>query len=912
MIDLYRQLEQEHGLPEGLLSAVATAESSNNPAVINRRTATGKPSLGLMQFQPDTAEAYGIDPMVPEQAATGAAKMYSDLLKQFDGDLDSALAAYNWGSGNVSKLGLAKAPKETRDYISKIKKMLPKQYAANTVVASDTDFDSSGYTEEQLAIIEEAKKKAQASASPEEPSYTDDQLAVIEEAKKKAQGQPDSPPGMGETARDQFLQGTMFGLGDEAQASLAALIYSQMNGVPYDEAYNQALEVARTKLQQGADKNPVTANVSSLAGAIGTGGLLAKGATKLAPGIAAKLGAAAKSRPYLTSAGVGGVSGGVYGFGTGEGSAAERAENAAAIGLGGAAVGPAVTFAGRKAIAPAYEKYLAPYVANLLGKMKQPGAAGSQADELLKMSETAGSNNVAPAVAKQTEDLSELAKKDSVLRLTEGARTQSLDLMRDEAEARAGVLGAELEKRVRTADDLVKYDAENVTKALIGKDDVSSEEALLSGVERFMQKFQGDKKVQQEIMSDRNRLIAQAKIDPEVASQTLLSSIKNLTKDPELAITYNLPTTGAPLRERVNMLNKLLSVQKRPAAATAKSPYGYPKAPSSAEAAPAKPLDFLSLQAWRQDLGAWARKNVGTQEAVAANKLANKYDDWLENQLTAAIKEGDPQLAEKIFAANKGYAEFKKLYGTNKYSGESPIIEKILKQEDLTPRQLVNTIFGKTQDSKDVSGQLVGRMIKALPEDQQRAFKEDLRAGLMSRALENSRDAGTDQVILTKLRRELSKLSRNDVYKEHLAEPNSDKVLKTLLSDLSKYSNAISNKDAVNLSGTAPFLIRWMQKFSNVPFMNDAIGMTAKAVEHTKQTPKRLRVEQALSEFKSELDKNVAARSKNWSTLAPFATMGATTSNDKQDRKFRTKITIRPQQELPYVDLPEVGGTDAN
>lgn len=128
------QLEQQNGLPQGLLAAVQRAESGGNPDAVSPKGA-----LGAFQFMPQTAQAYGINPLDPHQAAVGAARMYGDLSKQFNGDVPSMLAAYNWGSGNVEKQGLAKAPQETRDYIAKVTAAIPKQYAqADTGTMTDT------------------------------------------------------------------------------------------------------------------------------------------------------------------------------------------------------------------------------------------------------------------------------------------------------------------------------------------------------------------------------------------------------------------------------------------------------------------------------------------------------------------------------------------------------------------------------------------------------------------------------------------------------------------------------------------------------------------------------------------------------------------------------------------------------
>ena len=112
-----------YGLPDGLLGAVASAESSFNPNARNSKSG----AAGLFQFIPSTAKGYGIDPYDPIQAADAAGKMLSGLAAKYEGDYAKALAAYNWGGGNldkaIKKFGndwYAHAPEETQGYIKKI------------------------------------------------------------------------------------------------------------------------------------------------------------------------------------------------------------------------------------------------------------------------------------------------------------------------------------------------------------------------------------------------------------------------------------------------------------------------------------------------------------------------------------------------------------------------------------------------------------------------------------------------------------------------------------------------------------------------------------------------------------------------------------------------------------------------
>lgn len=117
--ELFASLEAQHRLPNGLLNSVMMQESRGNANALSPKGASG-----YFQFMPATAKQYGVNPNDLQSSATGAARMYADLLKQNNGDLNKALAGYNWGQGNVTRKGLDKAPKETRDYIVKVKQSM--------------------------------------------------------------------------------------------------------------------------------------------------------------------------------------------------------------------------------------------------------------------------------------------------------------------------------------------------------------------------------------------------------------------------------------------------------------------------------------------------------------------------------------------------------------------------------------------------------------------------------------------------------------------------------------------------------------------------------------------------------------------------------------------------------------------
>lgn len=106
--------EQANGLPAGLLRRMAYQESRFNPAA---KSPVG--ALGLMQFMPATARDFGINPLDPF-ASIKAAGLYMARLHRSTGTWGDALAAYNWGLGNVQKwkAGQRTMPAETVAYMT--------------------------------------------------------------------------------------------------------------------------------------------------------------------------------------------------------------------------------------------------------------------------------------------------------------------------------------------------------------------------------------------------------------------------------------------------------------------------------------------------------------------------------------------------------------------------------------------------------------------------------------------------------------------------------------------------------------------------------------------------------------------------------------------------------------------------
>jgi len=113
--DIIAKASQRFGVDPDLIRAVIQAESGFDPRAVSPAGAQG-----LMQLMPSTAKMLGVrDPFDPEQNVMGGTRFLKDLLQRYGGDVDSALAAYNWGPGNLEKGG--SLPRETRNYLRKVK-----------------------------------------------------------------------------------------------------------------------------------------------------------------------------------------------------------------------------------------------------------------------------------------------------------------------------------------------------------------------------------------------------------------------------------------------------------------------------------------------------------------------------------------------------------------------------------------------------------------------------------------------------------------------------------------------------------------------------------------------------------------------------------------------------------------------
>lgn len=96
LLDKYASLYE---LDAELLYSVVSHESGGNERAVSPAGAQG-----LMQIMPGTAKGLGLsDPFDPEKNIEAGARYLKGLIDRYDGNIAYALAAYNWGPGNLKK-----------------------------------------------------------------------------------------------------------------------------------------------------------------------------------------------------------------------------------------------------------------------------------------------------------------------------------------------------------------------------------------------------------------------------------------------------------------------------------------------------------------------------------------------------------------------------------------------------------------------------------------------------------------------------------------------------------------------------------------------------------------------------------------------------------------------------------------
>lgn len=270
-------------------------------------------------------------------------------------------------------------------------------------------------------------------------------LEAAPQAPTAAASNKEPPPVNYNTAEEgmqSLLSGATFGTNDEITSALGALGaygYDQLFGegeMALGDFYDEGLNIRRNKNDAFRKENPGTALGLEVAGGLAGGAGLAKGAATFAPKTAASLTTWAKANPMRATVAAGAASGGAYGFGTGEGGATDRVENA----ISDAGLGALGGYVGGKIINKGREIVSRPGVQSALAKLGE--RFGTLTDDV-----TSGAARSVDDIAARTDDVAVAAVDDSASALAgfaddagDATFVNSLDKMTPEQSLRARTL----------------------------------------------------------------------------------------------------------------------------------------------------------------------------------------------------------------------------------------------------------------------------------------------------------------------------------------------------------------------------------------------------------------------------------------------------------------------------------------
>jgi flagellar hook-length control protein FliK len=113
---LIEQAAARYGVDPAVLHGLIQQESGFDPSAESSAGAAG-----LTQLMPGTAASLGVaNPLDPVESIEGGARYLGQLMTQFGGNTEDALAAYNAGPGAVQQYGGIPPYAETQSYVSKV------------------------------------------------------------------------------------------------------------------------------------------------------------------------------------------------------------------------------------------------------------------------------------------------------------------------------------------------------------------------------------------------------------------------------------------------------------------------------------------------------------------------------------------------------------------------------------------------------------------------------------------------------------------------------------------------------------------------------------------------------------------------------------------------------------------------
>ncbi len=578
-------------------------------------------------------------------------------------------------------------------------------------------------TEELLGGVRPAQKSA-ASGEIAPDSVTAEILGMTTAA--PAAGKPPVEYGEQTIAGglfDMVTQGASFGYGDEMTAHDAAMFGKTPQGdwgeygVPYGERYDRALAAERAQQKAFKEAHPYLALGAEAAGgvassvALGAGKLIGQGVTK-----AGQIGRAA----------LGGAAGGaVYGFGDGEGGAANRLTQAT-IGLG---VGAAGGVAGRELAIGLGKLYRRLASSPSLFKDGQITDAGRKAIASAGFDPATVSDDFARAFAKrveqaggQSDEAVRMAMADEFgLPLTRGQATGDVAQIAYEEAARNVSRGRPAHEAVSAIDDAARRrtsEAVDGMRASLGGQAHETAADAAGTVGQHVQRAASTAK-------DAYKAAYNA---PAIKGASI--AVEAFDGLPKLADDALKGVTFSPSPQAAGAVKALRELSET----ATKGPDG------------TVGVSFQAVEQLRQKLNRITASDAGVMREISAVKGA--LDSWVDDVLHKSLISGSPEALDAVVAARGKYSFFRKHFTKQAGDDISGIMEKLAKP-DTTPQEVANALWGYTKvGTSGTSARLAVRLKKVLsPED-----FNDVRSGLWQRLAQTAQgEVLTPQKMATRL-----------------------------------------------------------------------------------------------------------------------------------------------------------------
>lgn len=629
--------------------------------------------------------------------------------------------------------------------------------------------------------------------------------------------------GLGRTLLEQGLQGATGNFADELTDRGGALIASLMTDEKYKDLLAEAKANSKQRLPAQFAAHPLASIGANVGGGLLTGGALASGARMAAPNLAGAIGSYAATNPYRTAAGIGALSGSVYGAGSGEGGIKERFPDAFSGGLGGAVAGPVGAYIGRNAIAPIINKFSP-------NKISNSNVLGNFSNSAESLPVTSG---FSPNIMKSDENY---------FSKTGGQRTQNPELQRLENDARAGTLTKDSENAIRQADIQQNREFHSYMDDLAkGLDKGADPNVLVEGVGDAIKTNASNAKTGINNAYDLAREGKGVKIGSSDLRQGLWKGIADIRREN----VYDL-----------SQMPKATSVIKRLASYSKQSDNSRINAVKLGE-----------LENWRKQTSNALNSSQDPTERKFLGEMVRGYDSFMEKTAENAVDLGDASAIRAFRDAVKQRREYGKLFETNKLVGDVVSGQKSI---DDTVKSLMGT--GSIKGKKEMANNL-SALVKAAGSEGD-SVQNDLRQAFTLNAFKKAaigyepNNPSMERLSPAKLKTELENIF---VHQSEFADQLYGKDVRMSALKAIKELNLISTTQAnvKNPSGSG----EWLGRFLKTPGVNriPGTGLIGKALEVQKQHTGGAQVTKGLSDFITE---NQKYQTPFWAIVPPIPAAG--------------------------------------